>query len=43
MNFDIEKFAQEHECIFGNSLITIKDKITGEIFKITIEEAFNML
>lgn len=43
MNFDIEKFAQEHECIFGSSIITLKNKETGEIISISIEKAYDML
>lgn len=43
MNFDIEKFAQEHECIFGTSIITLKNIQTGEIISIPIEKAYDML
>lgn len=40
MNFDIEKFNQEMNCISGDTLITIRDKETGEIEKISISEFY---
>lgn len=38
LNFDLEKFAQENECVTGNTIITVKDKITKIESKMTIEE-----
>jgi hypothetical protein len=43
MNFDIEKFDQEYNCVHGNTIITLKDKITGEIINISIDEAYDLL
>jgi hypothetical protein len=43
LNFDIEKFNQENECITGDSIIQIKDKKTGEIFKINMETAYKYM
>ena len=43
MNFDLEKFSQEHECVFETTLVTLRNKVNGEIFKITIEQAYNMI
>jgi len=40
MNFDIEKFNQEMECVTGDTLITVRDKNTKIEAKMTIEEAF---
>jgi len=42
-NFDYEKFAQEHECIIGESLIELRCKFTGEIRKLTIKEAYDIM
>jgi len=39
MGGDEQRFAQEH-CIFGNSIISIRDKYTGEIFDIKIEDLY---
>jgi len=36
-----ERFRREHDCLAHNSLITLKDE-SGKIFKITIEEFYNM-
>jgi len=40
MNFDHDKFAQEF-CVSGDTEITVKDKITGEIKTIKIEDVYN--
>lgn len=36
-----EKFLQEMECVAGNTIVTVRDKITGEIKNIEINEVFN--
>lgn len=43
MNYNYAKFDQEYNCIAGNSMITLRDKITGEIKKLTIEEAYSIM
>jgi hypothetical protein len=43
LNFDHEKFAQEYECVHGSTLVTIRDKNTGEIRKITIQDLYTLL
>ena len=32
------KFSQENECVAGGTIVTIRDKETGEILNIPIEE-----
>lgn len=36
-------FSQEHDCIFGDSLVTVKDKETNEILKISIRDLYDEL
>lgn len=36
-------FKQEHECLGADSMITIRDSDTGEIFDISISELYNSL
>lgn len=36
-----QKFLQEMECVAGNTIVTVRDKITGEIKNIEINEVFN--
>ena len=43
MDWDYEKFAQEFECVTGDTKITIRAKDTGEIFDTTIEYLFDWL
>lgn len=43
LNFDHEKFAQEYECVHGSTLVTIRDKNTGEIRKIAIQDLYTLL
>jgi hypothetical protein len=43
LNFDQEKFAQEYECVVGDTLVTVRDKETGEIRKITIKELYLLI
>ena len=43
MNFNYEKFRQEHECIFGPTLLTVRDIQTGEIIELTVEELYGRL
>lgn len=43
LNWNYEKFRQENECVFGDSLITLFDTEKNEYFTITIEKAFNLL
>jgi len=38
MNFDIEKFDQEMNCVSGDTIVTIRDKETGEIEEISFYE-----
>lgn len=38
LNNDKVKFAQEIECVTGDTLVTVRDKLTGEIKQITMEE-----
>jgi hypothetical protein len=38
MNFDIEKFDQEMNCVSGDTLITVKDKETGVVEELTFNE-----
>lgn len=40
MGHDTDKFAQEHECIFGATRVTVRDTITGEIKDVTIEQLY---
>ena len=42
LNFDRDKFNQEH-CVRFDTHITIKDKITGKILNLTIEELYELL
>lgn len=43
MDFDHEKFAQEFECVTGETLVTIRDNETGEIYDIPIETLHNWI
>jgi len=43
LNFDQEKFAQEYECVHGSTLVTIRDKSTGEIRKISVQDLYTLL
>jgi hypothetical protein len=43
LNFDTEKFEQEYNCVFGNTYVTIRNKNTGEINHICIEDLWEML
>ena len=43
LKFDKRKVSQELECVDGNTLVTVKDKITNEIKTLTIEELYNIL
>ena len=43
MNFNYDKFDQEYNCVEKSTLVTLKNKETGEIFETTIENAFSML
>ena len=38
LNNDKVKFAQEIECVTGDTIVTIRDKTTGEIKQMTMEE-----
>jgi hypothetical protein len=42
-NGDMRKVAQELLCVFGKALLTIKNKKTGEIENITIEDLYEKL
>ena len=42
MNGNLEKFAQEYECVDGSTIITVKDKETGEILNIPIKSLFDI-
>jgi hypothetical protein len=37
---DAQKFEQEYSCVTGDTIVTVKDKSTGEIKNITIEELY---
>jgi len=43
MDFDLEKFAQEFECVAGDTIITVRDTITGEIFDTRVDDFYNWL
>ena len=43
MNFDIEKFNQEHCCVFETTYITVKNIHTNEILHLSINEIYEML
>jgi hypothetical protein len=43
MNFDLEKFEQEYNCVYGNAKITLRNKNTGEILNLSIEEAYDLM
>jgi phage terminase large subunit-like protein len=43
MDFDLEKFSQEYECVHGDSYVTIRNKNTLKIEKIKISELFDRL
>lgn len=43
LDFDQQKFAQEYECVTGDTLIKLKDNVTGEIMDIPIEEAYQLI
>lgn len=34
--------AQECDCIWGESTVTVKDKLTGEIFNITLKDLYDL-
>lgn len=42
LNFDNEKFEQEY-CVFGDTLITLKDTETNKIITIPIKEAYDLI
>ena len=41
LDFDEEKFEQEYNCVKGNTIVTVRDKDTGEIKQIAIESLYN--
>jgi len=41
MDFDLEKFAQEFECVAGDSMIDIMNIETNEVFNIPISSFYN--
>lgn len=43
MSWDYEKFAQEFECVGGNTIVSIKNTDTQEIFDIKLEELYNWM
>ena len=43
LDHDTEKIAQEYECVKGNTFITVRDKETGEIKRLTIEALYKEL
>lgn len=43
MDWDYQKFAQEFECVTGDTSITIRNKETGIVKTIAIEELYNEL
>jgi intein/homing endonuclease len=40
INHDIQKFEAEYECVDGSTIITLRDKDTGEILNIPINSLF---
>ena len=43
MNGDEQKFAEEYGCIFGDSLVTVRDKKTKKIYRVSIEHLYDFL
>jgi hypothetical protein len=43
MDFDLQKFSQEFECVTGDTLVRVKCIETGEIKSISISELYNEL
>lgn len=43
LNYDYEKFEQEHNCVGGNTTITVKNIQTGVIQEIAIEDLYKEL
>jgi hypothetical protein len=43
LKFDRRKISQELECVYGDTIITVRSKKTGEIENLTIEELYNKL
>lgn len=43
MNFDMDKFAQEFECITGETKIYLKDTKTDQILHLSISEAYDLI
>lgn len=41
MNHNLQQFAQEYDCVDGNTMITIRNKTTDEITTIPINSFFN--
>ena len=41
LDHDTEKFAQEYCCVAGNTTVSVRDKETGEIKTISIEELYS--
>jgi phage FluMu gp28-like protein len=39
---DYQKFAQEYECVTGDTLITLRDKISGEIKTVRIDSLYQL-
>jgi len=42
MNYDYDKFAQEH-CVSGDTMISLRDTKTNEIINISIENAYKLM
>jgi len=43
LNFDMDKFNQEYECVHGSTIITLYDVITKETISLPIEDAYNLI
>lgn len=43
LDFDMQKFVQEYECVTGDTMITVRDKETKEVKFVSIEELYNEL
>lgn len=41
LDHDLEKFAQEYECVTGDTIVTIRDVETGVIRKISMKELYD--
>lgn len=43
LDYDLEKFMQEYECVAADSLVTVRDKYTGEIVEMSMKELYDLI